>query len=75
MKFHITVQTTGARFDVRARTYEQAAIVAARRLNGRSATAHRVTGTTGKSGVFGIYRYDRRLMAENRIGSDVHVRA
>jgi hypothetical protein len=59
---------------VTAGSHDTAAVIAGRRLYGRTVTVQRVTGVTGKSGVFAAYRYDRKLSASNQIGSEFHVR-
>ena len=73
MTYHITISSSGYTLTVRADGPESAAGIAVRRLYGRAVTAQRVTGDTGKSGIFAAYRYDRRLSAACRIGSDLHV--
>lgn len=43
-------------FTIRAASYSEAAIKAARKLYGRAAVAHRTTGDNGKSGYFQAYK-------------------
>lgn len=73
--YRVTIRPTDESFAVRADTIERAATIAARRLYGRTVTAQRATGSTGKSGIFAAYRFDRRLHAETSVGSELHVGA
>lgn len=74
MIFRITIGTsTGTITAVRARNVEHAAQVQARRWS-RQAIAVRCTGSPGMSGYFAAYRFDRRVQAQNQIGSAFHVR-
>lgn len=72
MMYQISTRNHEQLFQARAESIEEAAQRAARRLHGRAATALRVTGTRGLSGMFQAYK-SARTGGQTSIGDNFHV--
>jgi hypothetical protein len=68
-----TVRATGEKITVKAESYEEAAQHAINRLVSRDATAQRVTGDSGKSGMFQGYKYSKKMNGSTSIGGNIHI--
>lgn len=74
MTYTATDRKTNKQITVTAESYSEAGNIAAQKFcKSKIVTGRRVTGDSGKSGVFACYKFDRKINAQNHQGLEFHL--